>query len=85
MFMKCRPRFEDGMEMEQLKSHDTNVRFISHIHVHFLSSVISLIVGPVPTPPGTSEQSLSNSGHTLNCSRTPVMETSVLLATEAIA
>ena len=36
------------MELEQLKSHlsagCTNVSFLSHIHVHFLSSVTSLIV-----------------------------------------
>ena len=42
--------------MEQLKSHlragtGTNVSFISHIHVHFLYSVISVIVLPMlPSP-----------------------------------
>ena len=30
--------------MEQLTSHGTNVRFISHIHVRFWSCVISLVV-----------------------------------------
>ena len=53
--MKCRPRFEDSVEIEQLKSHlragRTNVSFISHIHVRFLSCVISLIVLPtLPSP-----------------------------------
>ena len=41
------------MEMEQLKSHlrGINVTFISHIHVRFLSSVISVIVLPtLPLP-----------------------------------
>ena len=43
------------MELEQLKSHlsagCTNVSFISHIHVHFLSSVTSLIVLLMLSPP----------------------------------
>ena len=62
MFLKCRRRFEDSVEMEQLKSHlragrhtcqlyFTYVSFISHIHVRRLSCVMSLIVLPMlPSP-----------------------------------
>ena len=43
------------MELEQLKSHlsagCTNVSFISHIHVHFLFAVTSLIVLLMLSPP----------------------------------
>ena len=49
---RCWPCFKDNIEKEQLWSlmwqqDGTNVSFISHIHKHFLSSVISLIVLPM--------------------------------------
>ena len=52
--LKCRPCFEDNVEMERLKSHweqDGRNDFISHIHVRFLSCAISFIVLPtLPSP-----------------------------------
>ena len=67
-FLKCRPRFEDSVKMEQLKSHlradGTNVSFISHIHVRFLSCVISFIVLPTfPSPSSAVLLKVPNMGN----------------------
>ena len=56
LVLEIRPRFEDSVEMEQLKSNlragRHECQLYSHIHVPFLSCVISFIV--LPTLPSQS-------------------------------